>query len=123
METQARMDAWPPRRARRPAAGLGRLAALLAVAAVVVLATSGVSVYADWLWFGELGYRGVFTTILAAQVALFLVGAIGFYAFFLLNVVVARRLANAYERHAASREEGIWAYVARVGARIGDHHA
>lgn len=32
-----------------------------------------VDTYVDWLWFGELGYRSVFTTVLFTQILLFLV--------------------------------------------------
>src|SRR3954454_17799796 len=34
-----------------------------------------ITFYVDWLWFGEVGYRGVFTTILFTRVLLFLLGA------------------------------------------------
>ena len=53
---------------------------LLAVAAVVVLLLLGgsrlINFYIDWLWFGEVGFRGVFTTILFTQVVQFLAGGL-----------------------------------------------
>jgi uncharacterized membrane protein (UPF0182 family) len=50
---------------------------LIAIAlAVIVLLLVGprlIDAYVDWLWFGELGYRSVFTTVLATRLVVFLV--------------------------------------------------
>lgn len=46
---------------------------------VVVLLLAGprlIDAYVDWLWFGELGYRSVFTTVLVTRVLVFLVAAL-----------------------------------------------
>ena len=68
----------------RPAARMPKLTRrsriLIAVAlAVVLLLLFGprmVDVYVDWLWFGELGYRSVFTTQLITRIIIFLVAAV-----------------------------------------------
>jgi uncharacterized protein len=73
----------------RPAARMPKLTRrsriLVAIAlAVVVLLLVGprfIDGYVDWLWFGELGYRSVFTTVLVTRLVVFalvtlLVGAI-----------------------------------------------
>jgi uncharacterized membrane protein (UPF0182 family) len=53
---------------------------LLAVAGVLVLLLLGgsrlISFYVDWLWFGEVGFRGVFTTVLFTKIVQFLVAAL-----------------------------------------------
>jgi uncharacterized membrane protein (UPF0182 family) len=50
---------------------------LIAIAlAVVVLLLVGprlIDGYVDWLWFGELGYRSVFTTVVMTRIVVFLV--------------------------------------------------
>ena len=50
---------------------------LIAIAlAVIVLLLVGprlIDSYVDWLWFGELGYRSVFTTVLMTRMVVFLV--------------------------------------------------
>ena len=59
----------------RPAARMPKLTRrsriLIAIAlAVVVLLLIGprlIDTYVDWLWFGELGYRSVFTTVLVTR--------------------------------------------------------
>ena len=69
----------------RPAARMPKLTRrsriLIAVAlAVVVLLLFGprlIDTYVDWLWFGELGYRSVFTTKLVTRVVVFLVAGGG----------------------------------------------
>ena len=67
---------------------------LLAVAAVVVLLLLGgsrlINFYIDWLWFGEVGFRGVFTTILFTQIVQFLAGSL------LIGGLVALALWIAY---------------------------
>ena len=65
----------------RPAARMPKLTRrsriLIAIAlAVVLLLLIGprlVDAYVDWLWFGELGYRSVFTTMLFTRLIVFLV--------------------------------------------------
>jgi uncharacterized membrane protein (UPF0182 family) len=67
---------------------------LIAVAlAVVVLLLVGprlIDGYVDWLWFGELGYRSVFTTVLFTQIIIFLVVSV------LIGAIVFAGLALAY---------------------------
>ena len=49
-----------------------------------------IDTYVDWLWFGELGYRSVFTTVLFTRVVVFLVAAV------LVGAIVFGGLALAY---------------------------
>lgn len=61
--------------------------------AVIVLLLVGprlVDGYVDWLWFGELGYRSVFSTVLLTRLAAFLVGGL------FVGGVVFAGLALAY---------------------------
>lgn len=65
----------------RPPAGLpslskrSRVLLILALVAAALLLVGPrlVSTYTDWLWFGSLGYRGVFTTIVLTRLTLFVV--------------------------------------------------
>ncbi len=45
----------------------------LVVAALLLVGPRLISTYTDWLWFGEVGFRGVFTTVLVTRLLLFLV--------------------------------------------------
>ncbi|TQM38568.1 UPF0182 family protein [Pseudonocardia cypriaca] len=67
---------------------------LLVVAGLLVLLLLGgsrlINFYVDWLWFGEVGYRGVFATVLFTQIVQFLVGAL------LIGGLVALSLWVAY---------------------------
>ena len=82
----------------RPAAKMPKLTRrsriLITVAlAVVLLLLIGprlVDTYVDWLWFGELGYRSVFTTKLVTQFVVFLV------VWALIGSIVFAGLALAY---------------------------
>ncbi|PND57122.1 membrane protein [Mycobacterium sp. ENV421] len=60
---------------------------------VVVLLLVGprlVDTYVDWLWFGELGYRSVFSTVLVTRLVVFLVAALA------VGAIVFAGLALAY---------------------------
>jgi uncharacterized membrane protein (UPF0182 family) len=67
---------------------------LLIVAGILVLLLLGgsrlISFYVDWLWFGEVGFRGVLTTVLFTHIVLFLIGGL------LIGGLVALSLAIAY---------------------------
>ena len=67
---------------------------LIAIAAVVVLillfGTRLIDTYVEWLWFGELGYRSVFTTQLFTRLVVFLIAAV------LIGAIVFAGLALAY---------------------------
>ncbi|MEE6169058.1 MULTISPECIES: UPF0182 family protein [unclassified Mycolicibacterium] len=82
----------------RPAARMPKLTrrsrVLIGLALVVVLllliGPRFVDTYVDWLWFGELGYRSVFTTVLVTRLVVFLVAGV------LLGAIVFAGLALAY---------------------------
>ena len=82
----------------RPAARMpkltrrSRILIAVAVAAVLLLLIGPrfVDVYVNWLWFGELGYRSVFTTVLFTRIIVFLVVGV------LMGLVVFAGLALAY---------------------------
>src|SRR6476620_9659706 len=48
----------------------------LAVVALLLFGPRIIDKYVDWLWFGELGYRSVFTTQLVTRLVVFLVAAV-----------------------------------------------
>ncbi len=64
----------------------------IAVAAVLLLLIGPrlIDGYVDWLWFGELGYRSVFTTVLVTRLIVFLVVALA------IGAIVFAGLALAY---------------------------
>ncbi|HWC80608.1 MAG TPA: UPF0182 family protein [Pseudonocardiaceae bacterium] len=67
--------------ATRPAAGLpklsrrSRILITIGVLVLILLVTGSrlLSTYIDWLWFGEVGYRSVFSTQLVTSLLLFLI--------------------------------------------------
>src|SRR5688572_18139526 len=82
----------------RPAARMpnltGRSRFLIALGALLVLllllGPRLIDAYVDWLWFGELGYRSVFTTVLVTRLVVFLIAGV------LVGVIVFAGLALAY---------------------------
>ncbi len=53
------------------------LIALVSLAVLGILWFQFVGIYVDWLWFGEVGFREVFTTQAISRIIMFLVAAIG----------------------------------------------
>lgn len=82
----------------RPAARMptltrrSRILIAIALIAVVLLLTGPrlIDTYVNWLWFGELGYRSVFTTVLLTRLVVFL--AVSLF----VGAVVFAGLALAY---------------------------
>jgi hypothetical protein len=69
---------------------------ILALAGLVllfILASIAKGYYTEWLWFGSLGYGGVYTTILRTRLLVFFVAAVVFAVLLLGNLVLATRLA------------------------------
>ncbi|MET0452761.1 MAG: UPF0182 family protein, partial [Mycobacterium sp.] len=62
----------------------------LAIVILLLIGPRVVDTYVDWLWFGELGYRSVFTTVLFTRIIVFLVASL------LIGGVVFAGLALAY---------------------------
>ncbi len=85
--------------ASRPPAGvptLSRRGRILIVVGVVVLAALIVgsrllSAYVEWLWFGEVGFRNVFTTVLLTRLAQFAIVGVVVGSLLALNLVIAYR--------------------------------
>ena len=59
---------------------IGTLSKWIAFAVVAVVLFSmfvfGRGVYTDWLWFDNLGYRGIFVKVLTTRIMLFVIGAV-----------------------------------------------
>src|SRR6202046_2357590 len=82
----------------RPAARMPKLtrrsrtliAIALTVIALLLVGPRLIDAYVDWLWFGELGYRSVFTTVLLTRFIVFVVVGL------LVGGIVFAGLALAY---------------------------
>jgi len=77
-----------------------RTKTLLVLGAVVLVVLFGgarlVALYVDWAWFGEVGYRGVFTTVLGTRIVQFLAAAIFLGGVLAINLVVAYRVRPVF---------------------------
>jgi uncharacterized membrane protein (UPF0182 family) len=93
-----------------------------ALALVVILLLFGdrlLGGYVDWLWFGEVGQRGVFWRVLGAQLQLALTFGLALALLVCSNVALARR--GGTPAAARRREHPLRAQVerlARVGVRL-----
>ncbi len=86
-------------RDRRRRIILGAVVVLLVVAVSLLHRVFGL--YIDWLWFGEVGQRGVFWTALWWRVAVAAVAGAVFFVIVYANIELARRLAPDYPRVSA----------------------
>src|ERR1700754_976248 len=62
----------------------------LGVIALLLAGPRPIDTYVNWLWFGELGYRSVFTTVLWSRLIVFLVAGV------FVGVVLYAAMALAY---------------------------
>ncbi len=91
----------------------GQMPILLLAGLVVLLlflAQALPTFYTDYLWFQSMGQGSVFTTRIVASFGLFAVSALSFFVFYMVNVLIARRLAPA--RFSSSRSVLMLATVA-----------
>ncbi|MGH3977768.1 MAG: UPF0182 family protein [Pseudonocardiaceae bacterium] len=85
--------------ATRPPVGvptLSRRGRILIVVGAVLLAlliagSRLISTYVDWLWFGEVGFRGVFTTVLVTRLVQLVVVGLVVGGLLALNLTIAYR--------------------------------
>lgn len=54
----------------------GLVATLTVLGVILFLVPLGVGIYTDWLWYGNLGFRGVFSKVLVTRIVLFLLFAV-----------------------------------------------
>nr|WP_231908456.1 UPF0182 family protein [Corynebacterium mycetoides] len=52
------------------------MATLTVLGVILFLVPLGVGIYTDWLWYGNLGFRGVFSKVLVTRIVLFLLFAV-----------------------------------------------
>ena len=65
------------------------LIALVGLAVLGILWFQFVGIYVDWLWFGEVGFREVFTTQAISRIIMFLIAAIGSGGLVFLSLYLA----------------------------------
>ena len=88
----------------------------LAIALIVIpwLATFAT----DWLWFGEIGFRSVFTTSLIWRIGLFFIGGAFTFAYFYGNVRIARGTGTGFPVLYINRGDGVSVDVSRTFTRL-----
>ncbi|MDP3968048.1 MAG: UPF0182 family protein [Nocardioides sp.] len=91
-----RKPAQPPARPQRSRALIGTLVVLV-VAFVLLSAFTGL--WTDRLWFQDLGYGGVFTTLISTRVVLFVVFGLLMAAVVAINLWIAYRLRPTFRAH------------------------
>jgi uncharacterized membrane protein (UPF0182 family) len=82
---------------------------LVSLVVVLSLLGSAVGVYTNWLWFGEVGYRGVFTSILSTRIVLFVGFGLLMAAIAGLNVLLAYRMRPPF-RPISQEQENLERY-------------
>ena len=63
----------------------------VAVVALLLFGPKLIDTYVNWLWFGELGFRSVFTTVVLTRLIVFIVVALVVAAIVFAGLAVAYR--------------------------------
>jgi len=89
----------------------GKIVIGVLVSLFILLSALGslVRVYTNWLWFGEVGYRGVFSTILTTRIVLFLVVGLVLAAIIGSSVFLAYRMRPPF-RPISQEQENLERY-------------
>lgn len=80
------------------------LAVIVGVIVLIILLGSLANVYVDWLWFGSVHYRKVFTTILGTRIMLFFVPGIMMALIVTLNLAIAFRVRPPFHPMSAEQQ-------------------
>ena len=72
----------------------------------------------DWLWYGEIGFRSVFTTSLVWRIGLFVVGGSVAFAYFYGNVRIARGAGTGFPVLYVNRGDGVTVDLSRTLTRL-----
>ena len=96
----------------------GRIGLAVAGGVIVflILMLSLVGVYTNWLWFGSVGYRGVYSTILRTRLILFAIFGVLMAAVLIGNVVLAYRLRPPF-RPMSTEQQNLERYRVAVEPR------
>jgi uncharacterized membrane protein (UPF0182 family) len=86
---------------RRSKIILGVVAAMILL---FILAGSLVGVYVNWLWFGEVGFRSVYRTILFTRIGLFFIFGLLMAAIIGVNIWIAYRLRPPFRPMSAEQQ-------------------
>ena len=99
---------------------IGTLAKWIAYAVVVIVLFSllvfGRSVYTDWLWFDNLGYRGIFVKVLTTRITLFVIGAVAMAVVSGASIFAASRISRG--RIALPLPDDLLSFMSRALASI-----
>jgi len=58
---------------------------------LLVIAPQAIQFYANWLWFGEVGYQPVYRTVISAQASLFVMTFAAAFLWFVVNLAMSLR--------------------------------
>lgn len=98
---------------RRGRIALGVVGGLIVV---LIVALSLVNVYTNWLWFGSVGFRGVYSTILRTRIILFVIFGLIMAAVLVGNVLLAYRLRPPF-RPMSTEQQNLERYRVAVEPR------
>ena len=98
---------------RRARIALGVVGAIIVL---LILALSLVNVYTNWLWFGSVGYRSVYSTILRTRIILFVIFGVAMSAVLVGNVLLAYRLRPPF-RPMSTEQQNLERYRVAVEPR------
>jgi uncharacterized protein len=83
---------------------------------LIIVALSLVNVYTNWLWFGSIGFRGVYSTILRTRIILFAIFGVLMAAVLVGNVLLAYRLRPPF-RPMSTEQQNLERYRVAVEPR------
>ena len=88
-----------------------------AALAILIIGSRLIDTYVDWLWFGEVGFRSVFSTVLVTRLLQFLVVGLVVGGLLALNIVIAYRTRPVFVP-VAGPEDPVARYRSAIVGRL-----
>jgi uncharacterized membrane protein (UPF0182 family) len=105
------------------------LAVVVTIIVLLIVAANLVGVYINWLWFGEVGFRGVYRGIITTKLVLFLIFGVLMAAILGGNIVIAYMLRPPFrplsteqqnlERYRVILEQRKWLILGGIAGLAG----
>src|SRR3989338_8242930 len=84
---------------------LGKIIFYYVLALILLAFVGGISIYTDWLWFTEIGFQKIFTTIWSTRLLAGLIAGIAVFGIVYLNLFICERLIKEKKVHKRLRPE------------------
>ena len=97
---------------------LGKIVFYYVLALILLAFVGWISIYTDWLWFTEIGFQKIFTTIWSTRLLAGLIAGIAVFGIVYLNLFICERLTKEKNAHKRLRPKPLIVEEDNIERRI-----